>query len=219
MSRAESAGPSGPRRVVIADDHALVRNALRDILSGLGDVEIAGEAENGLEAIALAKAHRPALLTLDAAMPLSRGMEAYGEVRRWSPETRIAVVTGFTAAGALADWVSAGADGLFLKTCPPEEMATGFGLILAGEGYVSKAALKILRDAPEETALTVRERQVLHLIAEGCSNAAIAERLSISPKTVDNHRTRLMAKLNVHSVAQLLARALKDGLLDPSAQL
>lgn len=207
--------------MVIADDHALVRAGLKDILAGIGGVKVVGEAENGVEAIALGKTLRPNLMLLDAGMPLSRGMEVYGEVRRWSPDTKIAVVTGFTATRGLADWIAAGVDGLFLKSCPPEEMAQGFAMILQGERVVAKSVVSIL-DQDEDgggDSLTMRERQILHLIAEGCSNATIAERLSISAKTVDNHRTKLMAKLKVHSVAQLLAYALKEGLLDQSSQL
>lgn len=192
---------------------------MRDILLSIPKTEIVGEAENGLEAISLSKAMRPNLLTLDAGMPLARGMQVYGEVRRWSPETRIAVVTGFTAAGHLSDWIAADVDGLFLKTCPPEEMAHGFSVVLNGGGYVSKATLSILEGADETENLTGRERQILHLIAEGLTNKEIGERLSVSSKTIDNHRTRLMAKLGVHSVAQLLAYALKEGLLDQSRQL
>lgn len=188
-------------------------------MQGIPKTEIVGEAENGLEAISLSKALRPNLLTLDAGMPLARGMQVYGEVRRWSPETRIAVVTGFTAAGHLSDWISADVDGLFLKTCPPEEMEHGFSMVLNGGGYVSKAALAILEADSNVDELTARERQVLHLIAEGLTNKEIGERLSVSSKTIDNHRTRLMAKLGVHSVAQLLAYALKEGLLDQSRQL
>ncbi|MEP3275590.1 MAG: response regulator transcription factor [Stappiaceae bacterium] len=206
------------KTVVIADDHALVRNGLRDILESLDEVEVVGEAENGIEAISLGKHFRPSLMTLDAGMPLCKGMEVYGEIRRWSPDTKIAVVTGFTAVGSLADWIAAGVDGLFLKSCAPEEMKTGFDLILRGGGYVEKQILSLLEETPEDEALTPRERQILHLVAEGNSNAEIAERLSISPKTVDNHRTRLMSKLNVHSVAQLLAHALKEGLLDSASQ-
>ncbi len=119
----------------------------------------------------------------------------------------------------LADWVSAGVDGLFLKSCPPEEMARGFALILAGESYVAQEVLQLLEAAEGRADLSTRELQVLHLVADGCSNAAIAERLSISPKTVDNHRSRMMAKLQVHSTAQLLALALKDGLLEQNVQL
>ena len=192
---------------------------MREVLDGIDDVTIIGEAENGLEAITLAKTLRPTLMTLDSGMPLARGMEVFGETRRWTPETKIAVVTGFTGVGQLADWVAAGVDGLFLKSCPPEEMQTGFTLLLEGGSYFSKAVMATLKDGADRQPLTLRERQILHLIAEGCAYAEIAERLSIRPKTVDNHRTRMMAKLNVHSVAQLLALALKEGLLDQSQQL
>ncbi len=205
---------------MIADDHAVVRNGLKAVVQGIEGfaVRTVGEAENGVEAISITKTLRPDLLLLDAGMPLSRGMEVFGEVRRWSPDTKVAVVTGFTSARSLSDWISAGVDGVFIKSCTPEEMVFGFGLMLRGERYVCKEAVKILEREEDNSALTLRERQVLHLIAEGCSNAAIAERLSISAKTVDNHRTRMMAKLNVHSIAQLIAYALKEGLLDSSTQ-
>lgn len=210
--------PNGAK-VVIADDHALVRSALRAVLTKIDGVEVVGEADNGIEAITLAKTLKPHLMTLDSGMPRARGMEVYGEVRRWTPETKIAVVTGFTAVGQLAEWVSAGIDGLFLKTCPTEELQKGFSLLLNGGSYVSEAVISILESAPKKTTLTIRERQILHLVAEGKSNREIAGQLSISPKTVDNHRTRLMSKLQVRSVAQLLAYALKEGLLDQNVQL
>lgn len=209
----------GPYLAVIADDHTVVRDGLRAILESIGEVEIVGEAENGLEAISLAKEKQPSLLTLDAAMPLARGMEVFVEVRRWSPKTRIIVVTGFTAKGHLADWIAADVDGLFLKSCKPDEMRHGFELVLNGGAYVSKSVLAILEQESEVPSLTSRERQVLHLIAEGSNNGEIAERLSVSAKTVDNHRTNMMAKLDVHSIAQLIAYALKEGILDQSQQL
>ena len=206
--------------VLIADDHAVVRSGLKDVLRGIEGfaIEIVGEAENGVEAIAISKETCPDLLLLDAGMPLSRGMEVFGEVRRWTPATKVAVVTGFTSAGALSDWIAAGVDGVFLKSCTPEEMHLGFTRLLRGDSYVCKEVVQILEHEKDTGELTLRERQVLHLIAQGFSNTAIAERLSISAKTVDNHRTRMMAKLNVHSVAQMLAYALREGLLDASSQ-
>lgn len=207
------------RTVVIADDHALVRNALNDILLKIDGVSVVGEAENGVEAIAAAKSLKPDMLTLDSGMPLAQGMEVYGEVRRWAPDTSIAVVTGFTGVGHLADWVAAGVEGLFLKTCSPDQLAEGFSQILNGGTFFSDAVMNLLEGAPEIATLTLRERQILHLVAEGRSNKEIANQLSISPKTVDNHRSRMMGKIGVRSTAQLLAYALKEGLLDQSAQL
>ncbi|MEZ5736112.1 MAG: response regulator transcription factor [Novosphingobium sp.] len=207
------------RSAVIADDHEIVRRAMREILVEIDDLEVVAEAGNGLETIALVKAHRPDLLLLDAAMPLARGVEVFAEAKRWSPETRVAVVTGFTSTAMLSDWMAAGVDGLFLKSCPPEEMRHGFETILAGGQYVSEAVEKKIANAQAGLELTAREREVLALIASGEQNARIAERLCISPKTVEKHRASLMAKLGVNSVSALLVHALREGLLDEYRQL
>lgn len=194
----------------------LVRNALRQVFDGISAAKIVGEAADGLEAITLCKTLQPGLLTLDSAMPLARGMEVYGEVRRWSPETRICLVTGITARGHLAEWIAAKVDGVVFKSCSIKDMHECFSLILAGGSHFSPAVLRAMEGTEPPAELTQRERQILHLLADGAINAEIAERLSISPKTVDNHRTKLMAKLKVHSMAQLLAYALREGLLDQS---
>ncbi len=206
-------------RAIIADDHAIVRRSLADILAAIGTVEVVAEAENGLETIALVKQHRPDLLLLDAAMPLARGVQVYGEVRRWSPDTRIVVVTGFTSTTMLADWLAAGVDGLFLKSADPQEMQDGFAQVLAGGKYVAQEVSDKLAAKPDREQLTDREREVLALIAAGNQNVEIGEKLFISPKTVEKHRASLMAKLGVNSVSGLLTYALKEGLLDEHRQL
>lgn len=206
-------------RAIIADDHAIVRNSLAAILAEIGDVEVVAEAANGLETIALVKQHAPDLLLLDAAMPLARGVQVYGEARRWSPETRIVVVTGFTSTTMLADWLAAGVDGLFLKSADPGEMQQGFAQVLAGGKFVSQEVADKLAAEPERGPLTDREREVLSLIAAGHQNAAIGDKLFISPKTVEKHRASLMAKLGVNSVSGLLTHALREGLLDEHRQL
>ncbi len=206
-------------RAIIADDHAIVRRSLADILGAISTVELVAEAENGIETIALVKEHKPDLLLLDAAMPLARGVQVYGEVRRWSPDTKVAVVTGFTATGMLADWLAAGVDGLFLKSAEPEEMQRGFTEILAGGKFVAQEVLDKLEAEPDREQLTAREREVLALIAAGHQNVAIGEKLFISPKTVEKHRASLMAKLGVNSVSALLVHALREGLLDEHSQL
>ncbi|MBX2836901.1 MAG: response regulator transcription factor [Gammaproteobacteria bacterium] len=207
------------RTVIVADDHALVRDALKDILLNIGGVSVIGEAKNGLEAIALTKSLKPDLLTLDSAMPLAEGMEVYGEIRRWGPDTRIAVVTGFTSVNHLSDWIAVGVEGLFLKTCPTSQLTEGFSMILNGGSFFSEAVKSSIADAPEKASLTLRERQVMQLVADGLSNKEIAQKFSISPKTVDNHRCHLMAKLGVSSTGHLIAYALKEGLLDLKKQL
>lgn len=205
---------AAPRNVIIADDHPLVRSALREVIGRFPDLEVAAEADNGIDALGLARSIRPRLLTLDSGMPMASGMEVFTEVRRWSPETAIAVVTGFTAVGHMSEWAAAGPEGLFLKTDDPDELEKGFAIILSGGRFTSQAVTAILGEGDGASTLTARERQVLHLVADGLSNREMAEKLGLSPKTIDRHRTNLMEKIGVHSVAQLLAYALKEGLLD-----
>ncbi|MCP5060220.1 MAG: response regulator transcription factor [bacterium] len=204
---------------VLADDHGIVRAATRQILAELGNIEIVEEAEDGLAAIAAIRTHEPDLLVLDAAMPLARGIEVFAEVRRWSPNTRVALLTGFTSVGVLSDWLNAGVDGLLLKSSPPEEMRRCFQALLAGSRFVASDVSEILEGAAPRPDLTPREREVLALIASGHANVGIGKRLSISPKTVEKHRASLMMKLDVHSIAELLVYALKEGLLDEHRQL
>lgn len=213
------ASRSDTARAVIADDHAVVRLAVRQILGEMGGVEIAAEVADGLAAIAAVKTHQPDLLVLDAAMPRAGGIEVFADARRWSPSTKVALLTGFTATGVLSDWLAAGVDGLLLKTSPPEEMKACFQALLNGGGFVAADVAALLEEAGPRPDLTAREREVLALVASGHGNVAIADRLSISRKTVEKHRASLMAKLDVHTVAELLVYALKEGLLDSHSQL
>jgi DNA-binding NarL/FixJ family response regulator len=201
-------------RVLIADDHAIVRDAVRLMLEAIGGVELVGEAEDGIAAIALTKRLKPDLLILDVAMPHAGGLAVIGEVRRWSPATRVAVLTGIGRAVTLAQLRASGAVGLLLKSCAPRELDRGLRRIIAGEEYIAEGVRALLGESGPGAELTMRERQVLTLAAQGKSNAEIAALLSISPKTVDNHRTNLMRKLDVHSAAGLTAVALREGLLD-----
>ena len=203
-----------PSRVVIADDHAIVRQAMRALFASIDNTEVVAEAEDGLAAIALGRKHRPDLLVLDVGMPLANGSEVFAEVRRWSPDTAVAVFTGFTATSILADWVAAGVDGLFLKSCSEEELRRGLRLILSGEKYVMADIIERLRGAEEQAELTDREREVLALISTGMTTNQIGERLCISPKTVEKHRAALFEKFNVSSVAALLTSAFKAGMFD-----
>jgi DNA-binding NarL/FixJ family response regulator len=201
-------------RVLIADDHAIVRDAVRLILESIDGVEIVGEAEDGISTIALTKRLKPDLLLLDVAMPHAGGLAVIGEVGRWSPGTRVAVLTGITRTLTLAQLRASGAVGLLLKSCPPQELDHGLRCIIAGGEYIAEGASALLDEGGLGAELTMRERQILTLAAQGKSNAEMAALLNISPKTVDNHRTNLMRKLDVHSAAALTAVALREGLLD-----
>ena len=192
----------------------MVRTGLRRLFETLHQVTVIGMAADGLEAIALCRKLRPGLLTLDVGMPLANGAEVFAECRRWSPETKVVVFTGFTSVSMLADWVAAGVDGLFLKTCGEEELRAGLELVMSGKKYVARDIVRRLEDSPPPPELTHREREVLVLIAEGLTTSQIGERLAISPKTVEKHRATLFEKFGAPSVAGLLTAAFRTGLLD-----
>jgi len=197
-------------RVLIADDHELIRQAVRPLLRAIEGVAIVAEADDGFAAIALAKKLKPDLLLLDVAMPKASGLAVIGEVKRWSPGTRIAVLTGITGASVLAQLRDSGVVGLLSKTCTAQELDRGLRHIVAGEEYVSEDLRGFVEAGGAMGALTMRERQVLALAAQGSSNKEIAALLNISAKTAENHRTSLMRKLGVHSAAELVALVLRD---------
>ncbi|MAT92672.1 MAG: DNA-binding response regulator [Halioglobus sp.] len=209
-----------PYTVVIADDHQIVRDGLRTSLQAPGVVEdaglrVVGEAGDGFEAIACVKAQQPNLLLLDIAMPLAGGAEVLVDIRRWSPDTAIVVLTGISAPGLIASLLELGVDGMFSKGAPLQEMYAKLPLILRGGQYIAAEFTQLLEAQQQRGQLTARERQVLNMIVAGKSNRDIADALSISPKTVDKHRTSLMQKLGVHSIAELMSLALKEGMIDP----
>ena len=192
---------------------------IKQIIAELGEMTVVGEAADGLQAISMVRQHKPTLLTLDIAMPFAQGIEIYTEVRRWSPETLVVVFTGLTSVRLLSELVAAGVDGLFMKRGDPERLAESLPLILNGAKVIAPEILEFLETSAPTGELTARERQILSLVASGNSNREIAGRLGVSQKTVDNHRTNLMRKLDVHSMAELLSYALREGYLDPSEQI
>lgn len=206
-------------RAIVADDHKLLRTGIVQILEAHGAISVVAEAEDGLQTIALVKQHRPDLLTLDIAMPFAQGIAIYGEVMRWSPETRVIVFSGITSASLLQELLDAGVEGLFTKRGDVGELERAIPIILGGGKVVSSDAAQLIESGQASGTLTTREKQVLSCIAQGHSTKGVAEQLGISVKTVDNHRTNLMAKLGVRSMAELLAYALKEGLLDSHREL
>ena len=211
----------GQYRVVIADDHQIVRDGLVDMLkmaqSKLGiKLKLAAQATNGLEALAMVRQHCPDLLFLDIAMPLTSGSEIIKDVKHWSPDTKILVFTGSVAPSLLANMVDAGVHGLFSKSDATSAVLDVLPVILKGGHHIANSLLTLIEQGQQTETLTSRERQTLNLIISGKSNKEIARVLNISAKTVEKHRGSLMQKLDVHSVAELMARALRDGLIDGS---
>ncbi len=179
------------------------------------EFEVKAHAVNGLETLTCVREHRPDLLFLDISMPLATGSEIITDIKRWSPETKILVFTGVVAPGLLANMVASGVHGIFSKGDAPSSIAAVLPIILGGGHHVAPSLLALIEQGHQADSLTDRERQTLNMIISGKSNKEIARVMQISAKTVEKHRTSLMQKLEVHSLAELMARALKDGLIDP----
>ncbi len=206
--------------VIIADDHEIVRSGLRAALEKPGLVEehglrVVAEATNGLEALAAAKEHRPDLILLDLNMPLAGGAEVFTDIRRWAPQTKIIVFTSLESAGILGSLIDAGVDGMFSKGAANDQLYEKLPLIIRGGRHIAPECLALLDNRRETAALTPREQQALHMIVSGRTTKEIAAAQGISPRTAEKHRASLMAKLQVRSVTELMARALKDGLIEP----
>lgn len=209
---------SNRQTVIIADDHAIIRESLANVLSEPGRInseglEVVDTAEDGFAVLAAVKHHKPNLLLLDVSMPLASGAEIIRDIHRWSPDTCIVVFTGIEATGLLWGLIEDGAMGLFSKADPIENLLDKLPIILEGSPYIAPRFQALLDNKSAISSLTSRERQTLSMIVGGMTNREIADAMNISPKTVDKHRTSLMGKLNLHSVVELIAFALKEGLL------
>ena len=208
--------PASIHSVIVADDHALIRKGIVDMLNAEPGLSVVAQAADGLEAVALVKRHQPDLLTLDIAMPHANGIEVLEEAKRWSPNTRVLILTGLTSHGLIRQAIDAGTSAVLTKLDDGDELLAAIPKVLAGQRIIAPR-IQLELDKSSQTltgSLTGREMQVLHRIASGDGNQAIADRLNISAATVNNHRANIMRKLDVHSVAELLAIALREGLLD-----
>jgi DNA-binding NarL/FixJ family response regulator len=211
-------------RVVIADDHHLVRQGIRALLEKAHDIEVVGEAEDGQQALNLVEALAPDVLLIDVAMPRMDGMQAIERVRLAHAPTRTIILSMYSDEALVRQALRSKASGYVLKRSVVEELLLAVRAASRGELYLSPAVTPyVLADLEADGAqvddpfsrLTPREREVLQLIAEGNINSAIAQTLQISIKTVEKHRSSLMAKLNVHDVAGLVRVAIKYRLIFP----
>ncbi len=212
-------------RILLADDHTILRAGLRMMLNAQSDMEIVGEAQDGRHAVYEAQRLQPDVVLMDITMPDINGIEATRQIKKLLPEVKVLILTMHEHDEYIFQALRAGASGYILKEAADTELISALHVIQNGQFYLSPAAQSVMvgdylqrvRTGEEKdsyTSLTEREREILKLVAEGYTNNQIAERLVISPKTVDTHRTHIMDKLNLHSRAELVKYAMRRGLLE-----
>ncbi|NJD30868.1 MAG: response regulator transcription factor [Gammaproteobacteria bacterium] len=213
-----------PRRILMADDHALVRAGMRALLESLPDIEVVGETGGGLEAVELVRRDPPDVVLLDVTMPGLNGREAASRIARLGVPTRVLMVSMHASPEYAARAFAAGAAGYLNKDSAFDELSTAIEEISAGRRYLCRAIDSSLvqqyaqhagNGASGLDALTPRQRQILQLVAEGKSTRQIAEALFVSVKTVETHRAQLMQRLGIHDVPGLVRFAIRNGLLPP----
>jgi len=211
-----------PVRVLLADDHALVRAGIRALLEGLEGVAVVAEAGSGGEVLELARKHRPDVVLLDISMPGIGGLEASAQLKQELPEVRVVMLSMHANEEYVLQALRAGAVGYMLKDSATAELELALQAVMQGETYLSPPISKqvvegyVQRVGAEQPAadhLTPRQRQVLQLIAEGLSTKEIAYRLELSVKTVETHRAQLMERLQIRDIAGLVKYAIRNGLV------
>ncbi len=209
-------------RIIIADDHTIVRHGLTRLLQQDSDVEVIAQAQNGHATVELARELSPDIVVMDVGMPDLNGIDATQQILRENSKIKVLALSMHSGRKFVVAMLKAGASGYLLKDCALEELTTALQTIMSGKIYLSPAITDIVVDSyvrqpaeSEKSAFSVlsqREREVLQLMAEGNTTKQIALHLHISPKTVEGHRLRLMSKLDIDNVAQLTKYAIQEGL-------
>jgi DNA-binding NarL/FixJ family response regulator len=209
-------------RVLLADDHKILRQGLRTLLEQEKDIQIVGEAENGRSSVKLAGELAPDVVIMDVAMPDLNGIDATRRITKAEPNARVLALSMHSDGRYVRGMLQAGARGYILKDCAAEELTRAIRTVMANQVYVSPGVTGTIvndyvrqlstSDAAEPATLSRREREVLQLLAEGGSTVQIAERLHLSVKTVETHRKRIMDKLGLRSIAELTKYAIREGI-------
>jgi DNA-binding NarL/FixJ family response regulator len=208
-------------RVLVADDHAVVRHGVRGILSAQPDFEVVAEAADGPDAVTAARQTEAELVVMDVSMPRMTGLQAARQIARDAPQTRVLMLSIHDNEQYFLEALAAGASGYVLKSAVDRELVEACRATMRGEPFIYPAAAAALirdylaRGDSPASLLTEREEQVLKLIAEAQTNQQIAQQLVISPKTVDRHRTNILRKLGMHDRVELTRYAIRRGLVQP----
>ena len=211
-------------RILLADDHTLVRQGLRKLLEERPDWEVIAEAGDGREAVRLAEQHKPDVAILDVAMPLLNGVEATRQITRRTPGTRVLVLSMHADEAYVTQILQAGATGYLLKDSADVDLVKAVGEAARGKSFFSPAIARVMLDdyvrqladkgvTDRYDSLSEREREIFQLIAEAKTNKEIAALLNVSPSTVETHRANLMQKLNLHNTAEIVLYAVRKGLI------
>ena len=207
-------------RVLLVDDHELLRAGLRSRLDSEADITTVGEAGSGERAVVMARALQPDLVLIDLLLPRKSGYDTIPELAQVAPNAKVIVVSSQTAPSSVRQALSAGAAGYVPKRASADELIEAIRRVARGEGYVDPelgARLVIAHGSPALESLSERERDVVHLLALGYTNQEIAKKLFISVRTVDTHRAHIMLKLDLETRAELVMFALANGVIGPSA--
>ena len=207
-------------RIVLADDHQILLDGLKRLIDAKGDMQVVATATDAASAIDATREHRPDVLVLDISMPGGGGLEVARRIREMELPTKIVVLTMYAEDRYVMEAVRLGAAGYVLKRSADSELTEAIRAVAAGEAYLTPTAVRLLLATQQtetgrtDALLSPREREVLRFTARGFSNLEIAERLFVSPKTVDTYRSRIMAKLDLHRRSELVDYALRHGLLE-----
>ena len=208
-------------RVLLADDHKILRQGLRTLLEQEKDIHVVGEADNGRTSVKLAGELAPDVVIMDVAMPDLNGIDATRRITESEPRTRVLALSMHSDGRYVKGMLQAGARGYILKDCAAEELTRAIRAVMADQVYVSPGVTgtivndyvrQLSTETDEPATLTPREREVLQLLAEGGSTANIAAELHLSVKTIETHRKRIMDKLSLRSIAQLTKYAIREGI-------
>ncbi len=211
-------------RILLADDHTVVRQGLRKVLEERPDWEVVAEAGDGREAVRLAEQHKPDVAILDVAMPLLNGIEATRQIARRVPNTRVLVLSMHADEAYVTQILQAGATGYLLKDSADVDLVQAVGEVAQGKSFFSPAVARLMLEdyvrqrgdgalTDRYESLSEREREIFQLVAEGKANKEIAALLCISPSTVETHRARIMEKLDLHSAAEIVLYAVRRGVV------